>query len=656
VEIPCDTNAQKPVTQFKRPIQIASTLIAAAQTYPFRFANKMASSTRMRNSELAKKLKARAQRNDEQTSLLSKGRISSSDAPGSNRKSKELKTSAKSDEENDPYARFPFLAPFMVCQSPDFSSFEKKRDVVPPSTMNYGHSARRDYPVLNQEDESSGTKQQGEQGIKFAIKPASVGNTLVNSNSSPSLSSHSTPKRGHKQLKSPSTENFTSHSSTAESSLVTCAPSSVLVAGSTSATDSSPGNFSDTSSLAVCAPYTAMVAASTSATCPSVSPEPKQSPRSENKNFLRLIYDLDDKKDKNRGRANTSPKRPQAWKLSPFQKGRKSKKSEVESKKKHVLAIPIANRPTQQKQRCAPVDLDEVSVDSYDTEAGYYSDPTDADIRNITSIHTERHTDTSLGTGQVLANRKGLDSDRILSQLGMDVREDDYCIEGEYGMRRYPQHAHHNGHLRAGSGRWNYHQRKPSNGYSSRLVVGGEANAGKDRPQVHGGRRRGSKLGENIKGSMKKIGSIIKLSDDEESEKDRGGRKQQQRHTSDKLGSKVLSMLRGHHKGNPSIPQSIIITPSASEDPEMNMTSDDLELVHRWQRARARTRENQSSPKTNHRIITPNANSHTDRSAHKRNESLLSITNSMVSEKTAHVNNRKEPPSEGPGHWAECSF
>jgi hypothetical protein len=349
---------------------------------------------------------------------------------------------------------------------------------------------------------------------------------------------------------------------------------------------------------------------------------------------------LDDKKAKNRSRANTSPKRPQAWKLSPFQKSRKSKKSDAESKKKQVPAIPSADRPTQQKQRGAPVDLDEVSVDSYDTEAGYYSDPTNADVRNTINIHVERHTDTSIGTGQVLANRKCFDSERVLSQLGMDVCEEDYCIEGTYGTRPYQQ---------------NYHQRKPSYGYASRLDVGGEAS--KDRPQVQEGRRRGSKLGENIKESMKKISSIIKLSDDEESEKDRGGHKQQQRHN-DKLGSKVLSMLRGHHKGNPSIPQSITITPTASEDPEMNMTSDDLELVHRWQRARerARNRENQNSPKTNQKTITPNASPRTDRSAHKRNESILSIANSLISEKTAYADNRKESPSEGPGHRVEYSF
>lgn len=607
----------------------------------------------MRNSELAKKFKARAQQNDEHTSLLSKGRPSSSDTTDAKSKPKNL---AKSDEENDPYARFPFLAPFMVCQSPDISATattDEKREIASPSSMNYlparDHLGKKDYPVLNPEGETQ-TKQPGEQlrNIKIAIKPARVGNTsLVNSNSSPSLSSHSTPKRGHTQLQA-STEpsNNFSQSSVADSSLNTCAPSSILIAGSTSATNS-PGNTSDTSSLVVCASPTVMVAASTSATCPSIPPEPKRSPRSENKNLLRLLYDLDDRKDgrKNRGRANTSPKRPQGWKLSPFQKGRKSKKS---GKKKETLAFPSSDE--LQMPRGSPVDLDEVSIDSYDdidTEAGYYSDPTDADVRNPTYMYRERHTDTTLGTGRrVVTNRKCIDSEQVLSQLGMDVHEEDYCIEGEYGMSRY-QHVNHKGHRRAGSGRWNYHQSKPSYVLGSSLDVGvSAAHRGKEKPQSQ--RRRGSKLGENIKESMKKIGSIIKLSDDEESEKDRGVR-QQYRNTNDNIGSKVLSMLRGHHKGN-AIPQSITITPTASEDPDINMTNDDMELVQRWQKARSRCREGQSSPGTNR-----NASPLAEKSTHKRNESgVLSIANSMISERTAHVDNRQTP--ERPAYRTDSSF
>lgn len=574
------------------------------------------SSSRLRNSELAQKLKARANVEDDKTSLL-KGKRSSSDEP------------------IDAHVRFPFLAPFMACQMPN-------REVVSPSTMNYfparNHLGRKDYPLLNSGETWGGN----------------VNGLMVNSRSSPSLSaqkhrmnpSHAqaagcTPV-SERQPPTPTAQHdsLSFNTCTIDSSLMTCAPSSVIMASSTSATCPSITNFSETT----CAPSSKLAGDSTSATCstaksdslsmmpcaPSRMPAstsatpPTVSHHKREKNLLRLIHDLDGKP------TSRSDSTKNQWRLSPFAKSRKVKQSVDEKKCNTKKDKPVSRNPVPlQQTRGAPVDIDEVSIDSRDTEAGYYSDPT-----NIPNT-LYRTTDTSMGTGRSVLPQN-FDREQVLSQLGMDVQKDEYCIEGEYG------------HRRAGSGRWNYHPKKSQSFvYDSRLdaaVVTDDAKCGQ---------RRGSKLGENIKESMKKIGSIIKVSDDEESESD-GGRKRRHRNTgNDKLGSKVFAMLRG--KTNVStIPQCITITPSSSEDPEL--TNNDLELMHRWQEARARLRsEGQASP-PRHKRDASVARPHIDKS-HKRDDSrTFSIAESFVSERTAHVDNRMQSYLDGVGHGADYSF
>ena len=579
----------------------------------------------MRNSELAKKLKARTAKmesENDKTSLL-KGQPSSSAC----------------EQENDPFARFPFLAPFMTCQSPDVSSTEKKREIASPSGMNYfparNHSAKKSYPLLNPlpaEEQSAVDKGHFVGVPKIIVDKPTINTLAVFSKSIP-------PRPQHKQQSNripadTAIENsgierkLTSQSSVAESSFITCAPSSII-AGSASATCPTDATFS---SLVTCAPSSTIVAASTSATCPSVPNDERASPRSEKKNLLRLIHDLDDQGAKaNRARANTSPKRSgHSWKLSPFQKNRKGKKQSnaTEGKRKEASTVLISDLNTlqQQRRRGSPVDLDEVSIDSHDdTEAGYYSDPTDADVRNM-YLYRGADTDPSPVTGQnVPSSRKTcLDSERVLSQLGMDVRKEDYCIEGEYGL----PWSNQKGHRRAGSGRWNYHQRKPSDGVGKSKLGIDEVIVATGKEQD--GRRRGSKLGENIKESMKRIGSIIKLSDDDDSFAEK-----KQRNAS--KGSKVLSMFRGHQKANASssIPHSITITPTSSEDHEI--TSNELELINQWQKARARCITEQSSL----HIPVLGGSQRTGKSTHKRGESgVMSTADSMVSDMTAHVDNR----------------
>ena len=116
---------------------------------------------------------------------------------------------------------------------------------------------------------------------------------------------------------------------------------------------------------------------------------------------------------------------------------------------------------------------------------------------------------------------------------------------------------------------------------------------------------------------------MIMKSDDEDSIEHIDNFKKQQRR-----GSKVVSILRGHNKA---IPQTIAITPTPSEDPETNMTHDDLALMYRWQSARGHTA-----------AVTPDAPL-TDnyRPRHKRDASeVFSVAASSVSEGTALVDNR----------------
>jgi len=577
----------------------------------------------MRNSELAKKLKARTANNsiqsDSETTGLLKGQLtSSSDNPN--------------EQESDPYKRFAFLAPFRACHSPEIG--EALNESAPSSSLG---GRRRNYPMLNPSTDVECNESARRKSDLNGDKPK-----RVNDNDGAGTSPPRCPQRKSKQTPSQTAtekggENLgierklTGQSSiadsslvtceTTESSMITCAPSSVIIAASTSTTCPSRWVSPETaeSSMITSAPSSAIIAASTSTTCPSRW----VSPHKENKNMLQLIGNLDgnSKIKANRPRVNTDegkrtrvvganslPKK-QSWKLSPFQMSRKGKKTNGTQKDIRNEDTTIRNKQPKHEQQQGPVDLDEVSVDSNDpSEEGYYSDPTNAVVRNATYLHQERHTDQNLALMRYAAIDRNCPSN-VLSQLGMDVAVEDYCIEGAYDAA-YERREHH----RVANGKWNYHQKRPGNcnGEPKQNVDGGKS------PERLGR----AKLGETIKGSMKKIGMIMK-SDDEDSIEHIDNFKKQQRR-----GSKVVSILRGHNKA---IPQTIAITPTPSEDPETNMTHDDLELMYRWQNARGHTS-----------AVTPDAPL-TDnyKPRHKRDASeVFSVAASSVSEGTALVDNR----------------
>ncbi|KAL7485258.1 hypothetical protein ACHAW6_010858 [Cyclotella cf. meneghiniana] len=633
-----------------------------------------------------------------------------------------------------------------------------RADVASPSGMNY-------FPARNHRDTAFARRE------RYPVVQPESARPSANSSSPEAF-------RDDRGCSSPSLSSIEVPS---ETSLVTCAPSSILEAGSTSATNgshplyrtynyfdteeplatsaepSSPGTTdglaSDTSSLLTCAPSTVVMAGSTSATCPSVTPpranaattsmrrgpndgrrppaaamrhdERRRGRRTPaaSKNLLRLFYDADDdagRRHKHRA-GDAAPSVP--WVLSPFHRSKRkkknsffgSKRSEEETTDDAVapssLCLPGRSMRNDERTRARgpPVDLDEVSDDDDDTdegrryvdddtEAGYYSEPTDADRRRSFSAPGKDAGRTTEGAacGDVVPpSRKVLDRERVLSQLGMDVHEEDYCIEGEYyyGLPHHrssdPKYQERGGGGRGGGGRWNYHQRKPSYVYDTgpKLDVGevtladaGEDGALTQRQQER--RRRGGEFGENIKEGMKKINSkarqtfghiISKSSEDEESadggERGGSGRKRHphgsgansdtpnNNNNSNKVfGSKVLSMLRGHHRTNTAgtdfPPQIITVTPTASEDPDMPMTNEELVLMQRWQMARAKcrsdTRGSSASPSHRGGIVSPcesDARVRSDpvqASADLRGggSDVLSIGASSLSDRTAHADNR----------------
>ena len=409
------------------------------------------------------------------------------------------------------------------------------------------------------------------------------------------------------------------------------------------------------------------------------------------------------------------------WVLSPFQKHKskssprgssinaldsssRKKEEGMEKKKKTGLNIPTRvghqHQQHQQTRTASPVDLDEISVgsssnstayknDEDDTEGGYYSAPTEADLRQRSGNIGNGTVVRSLGsTGQnVLAtnSRKCLDSERVLSQLGMDVREEDYCIEGEFGSR-YDQ--------RAGP-KLNYHVHHKGQNGVTRTSDGTKQNKQQSR-------RRSSKdiassktkqrSGGNFKESMKKIntkarqtiGSIINKSDGDDSLDDalpstdaigsaaaspkRQQQQQQQQHRyppsinndanhpSTKVFPKVFSLLRGqHHSQKPAaapVPQQIItITPSNSEDNDVAISQEEFHLIKRWQNARAR-REGYAfdyNDSVDDECDTLGADVDSEvavNSADRKmmgNEDVMSITASSYSDSTAVMDNRRRP-------------
>jgi len=306
-----------------------------------------------------------------------------------------------------------------------------------------------------------------------------------------------------------------------------------------------------------------------------------------------------------RGRTSTYPGR-----LSPRQEVKKSGRP-------NLTPISLAHHEKSSRTKSTPVDIDTVSSRSLSRlELGQMSDS--RKVRD--GISTSR----SVPTEAKLAER--LDTERLLNQMGMDVTEVDYCIEGEFTsiQNNHPKNRCH-------SYDCNYEHPLESAyedfGVERKLVdlkQPSEDNK-KKRTRVR---------------SMKKLvrGSLANIGNHNHSDgRDSNGklhRHDAKSSNNNALKTKVLSLLRGNRQGTKSnVPEQIVATiiPTSSEDNniECQITLDDLRLMHRWQSARIRS--------TYGNIEV----SRTTPSAGKRNvEDVLSITSSC-GEKTAPMDNRR---------------
>lgn len=311
-----------------------------------------------------------------------------------------------------------------------------------------------------------------------------------------------------------------------------------------------------------------------------------------------------------RGRTSTYPGR-----LSPRQEVKKSRRF-------NLKPISLAHHEKSSKMKSAPVDIDTVSSSSLSR----------LELTQMSVARKERDgisTSRSVPTEAKLAER--LDTERLLNQMGMDVTEVDYCIEGEFTsiqnnrpkIRCHSYDCNYNHPLDSayedfGVERKLVNLKQPSEDNKKKrtsvrsmkkMVRGGLANIGNhnhsDGRDSNGKLHRGHPHVHDVKSS-----------------------------NNNALKTKVLSLLRGNRQGTKSnVPEQIIATiiPTSSEDNnvECQITLDDMRLMHRWQSARIRS--------TYGNIEV----SRTTPSAGKRNvEDVLSITSSC-GEKTAPMDNRR---------------
>ncbi len=206
--------------------------------------------------------------------------------------------------------------------------------------------------------------------------------------------------------------------------------------------------------------------------------------------------------------------------------------------------------------------------------------------------------------------------DRSLSQMGMEVTEEDYCIEGEYMTRQFKKQDH---------------QRQQT-------VSGHSTN--------HKG--RSNKKANESTFSMKELTKGLE------------GLSSSRNPRSPKLSlkTKVLSALR---RGNSSdtvvtkdvasdkkkkIPHQIAITvtPSTSEDTgDEHLSLDDMKLLYKWQHARSRRDFNQfSSSRGGVVSCSPDGNrNHVETAMTNIISEDMSITSSSVGDRTVSVDNRR---------------
>eukprot|EP00571_Detonula_confervacea_P007490 CAMPEP_0172316450 /NCGR_PEP_ID=MMETSP1058-20130122/28248_1 /TAXON_ID=83371 /ORGANISM="Detonula confervacea, Strain CCMP 353" /LENGTH=558 /DNA_ID=CAMNT_0013030759 /DNA_START=99 /DNA_END=1775 /DNA_ORIENTATION=- len=309
-----------------------------------------------------------------------------------------------------------------------------------------------------------------------------------------------------------------------------------------------------------------------------------------------------------------------------------------------------------EKKKSAPVDIDEVSRDPSCTTGK---------AQRSSSLHALGHVgmEKVKPSNTIAAPRKGrdgnydvstshsapteaelrgelswerLDTERLLSQMGMDVTEEDYCIEGQFIASSRSNNDTQK--IRCHSYDCNYNH-PLENAYEDFAVERKLVELKRpEQEEAHNNKILAGvcSMRRIVKNSLGNIGN--NNSDGRESNrKHHNGHN----HVRDKspnnskvLKSKVLSILRGgnrHNSTKDKVPEQIIasISPTSSEDNvDCPITPEDMELLYRWQTARMQGGNNRlGSP-----MRTPLGK--------KNYEDVLSITSSC-GDKTVPMDNRR---------------
>ena len=336
-----------------------------------------------------------------------------------------------------------------------------------------------------------------------------------------------------------------------------------------------------------------------------------------------------------------------------------SKSAASKTTKGEVHKIPY------RKKTNSPVDVDEVSTSSDVASTrkastkrntrGHHASSKRRPVKtsnkdDCASIHS-LPTDAELRREQPSSSSR-LDTERLLSQMGMDVTENDYCIEGEFeSTRRNSQ---------TGSTRTRCHSYDCN--YNTPLELEFEE-FGVERKLVEFNKTPDQMMPSSTRKKTKgtaagKVGGVKKLMrsslGNRSNESHKHGKTLTNNHDkASKTG--ILSILRGGNRKNRaenSVPNQIMastITPSASEDVEEDdcpITPEDMRMLYRWQNARIRSANNGIGAKD-----AGAAGSAAGRGANpgkKSYEDVLSITSSC-GDKTAPIDNRKLKRQHRPG-------
>mmetsp|Transcript_21187 Transcript_21187/g.36427 ORF Transcript_21187/g.36427 Transcript_21187/m.36427 type:complete len:603 (+) Transcript_21187:100-1908(+) len=238
-------------------------------------------------------------------------------------------------------------------------------------------------------------------------------------------------------------------------------------------------------------------------------------------------------------------------------------------------------------------------------------------------------------------NQARFDRERLLNQMGMDVTEDDYCIEGEFASN------HNNRHVRGRSQSYDCNYNHPLDSEFEEFGVERKLFVNNQPPEECNEKKwTRARWMKTVRRTLGKVGTKKHHNRDSTNNADK-----QSNNKIKASKKKVLSVVGGKNRpgAKSKVPDQIValssptsfatITPTTSEDHEdWAMSPEETRLLYRWQTARIRSH-------TDEIILPPleqNRRKDSSSQGKTRNaiEDVLSITSSC-GDKTAPMDNRR---------------